>query len=367
MTRRSVSHSRAMSIAVLAVGMLLSAAGSARAGLLSVPEKYSPDRPWPVIISYQDNPDPELMRKTDYFLLHCGGQGTFATDATRANLRALAAKYNIDPLRICGTGFSRGGHELLAQTWQHPHWFAAIAPVCNDLRKEPKVLNVKYLVGTPTLLQHGNHDAFLKTGQRVFELMKQAGCDVQFATYVGGHTPSVPFKQDVTLLTKFFDGKRLDPWPREVLHLVEHKRYSRAFWVDAILAEDAADIGATYKVTAGKDNRIAVEANEKIATLILYLNDKLVDMAKPVTVVAGDKELYNGPPARPLKVKLRDPLTPYAWKEQTPLWEELAAIRKAAAEKEPRPTSQPDAAAPAPTTQPADDALTNPLAPVRRK
>ena len=137
---------------IAAIAAVLAAPAAAEAGLLSVPDAYTPEKSWPVVISYQDNPSPELMKKTRYFLVHAGGRGTESRRKTIDYLKNLAKRYNIDPLRIYGTGFSRGGHEVLTLAWQHPHWYAAIAPVCNDLRREPKVLNVKYLTATPTLL-----------------------------------------------------------------------------------------------------------------------------------------------------------------------------------------------------------------------
>ena len=314
-----------------------------RAGLLAVPEAYTPEKSWPVVISYQDNPSPELMKKTNYFLVHAGGKGTEASGKTREYLKNLAKRYNIDPLRIYGTGFSRGGHELLTQSWQHPDWFAAIAPVCNDLRREPKVSYVKYLAATPTLLLHGNRDSFRTTGKRVYELMKAAGCVVTYTTYVGGHSPAEPFKKDVSLLTKFFDKHKLDPYPKKLQHLVEHKRYTRAFWVNAALTEDKGGLKEVFTVAVGKDNRIEVTATDKIAALDLYLTGKLVDMAKPVTVASKGKTLYEGPAKAPLTVTIR-PADRKIQGKYKPLWEEIEAIRattKYARPKVKTPTTAP--------------------------
>ena len=305
------------------------------AGLLSVPKDYTPKKSWPVIVSIQDNPSTEQMATVPYFLVHAGGKAAELTTKIRTYLKNLAARYNIDPLRIYGTGFSRGGHELLAQAWQHPHWFAAIAPVCNDLRGEPKVLNVKYLNLTPTLLLHGKGDSFLRTGKVVFEHMKQAGCNVQFQTYDGGHSPKLPFKENVKLLTDFFDKHKLDPFPKTVVHLVSHKRYSRAFWINARLTKDAGGQKAVVKVAARKGNRIEIDATAEIAAVDLYLNDKLVDPAKPVTITAGDRQLYKGPVSAKLTVTLKEGPA-FGRRDARPLWEEMLEARakaKAAAKK----------------------------------
>ena len=317
----------------MAACVILAWGAQLQAGLLSVPDDYTPDKSWPVVVSTQDNPAPELMKRTPYFLVHAGGQGTVATRKIHDELTALAARYNIDPFRIYGTGFSRGGQEILIQAWQHPDWFAAIAPVCSDLREKPdrnrRDLNVKYLVNVPTLMLHGTGDSFRRTGEIEYELMKEAGCPVIWQTYAGGHSPALPFKQNVKLLTDFFDKHRLDLYPKKVVHLVEHKRYSRAFWVDSTLVKDASGIKAVFQVEVKDGNRIEVEANELIASLQLHLNEKLVDMKKPVTVVAGEKTLYQGPAKAVLTVKLRDGEA-YQPEPSRPLWEELLEIRKKA-------------------------------------
>ncbi len=329
-------------------------AGPLHAGLLSVPADYTPEKSWPVIVSLQDNPSPELAARTPYFLVHSGNIGAACSAGIHAQLKELAGKYRIDINRIYGTGFSRGGHELLEQAWHYPHLFAAIAPVCNDLRSEPKVYYVRHIT-TPTLLLHGDHDSFVRTGRRVHDMMKEAGCPVAWATYAGGHSPAAPFKQDLALLTRHFERHALQPFPPRVHHVVTHPRYARAFWVDCSLGENflAATTqpgdsprpppttapGAMSKpyvvregvftVTVRPDNRIEVEANAHVVALDLYLNDKLVDMSRPVTVAMGAKVLYAGPAACPLKVKL-SPAGELKAEHFRPLWEELAEIQKAA-------------------------------------
>jgi len=200
---------------------LLLATSPLMGGLLSVPKGYTPKKSWPVILSFQDNPSKEQMATVPYFMIHAGGKGAELITKIRKYLVSATRRYNIDPMRIYATSFSRGGHETLVLAWQHPHWFAAIAPVCNDLRREPKVFNVKY-IATPTLLLHGDRDSFRNTGRKLFGYMQAAKCNVQFKTYPGGHSPQLPFKRNVRMLTDFFDKHRLDPYPKRIVHMVSH-------------------------------------------------------------------------------------------------------------------------------------------------
>ncbi len=349
-------------------------ASAAQAGLLSVPEGYTPENAWPVIVSYQDNPSAEQMKAVPYFLLHAGGQGMEATTKTREYLLDLARRYNIDPLRIYGTGFSRGGQEALQQAWEHPDWFAAIAPVCNDLRRKEdrnlKDLNVMYLANVPTLLLHGSGDSFRRSGEVLFEHMKTAGCPVQLQLYPGGHSPQLPFKENVKMLTEFFDKHRLEPLPKRVVHVLTHPRHSRAFWVDAAVVKADPKLKAAYEVTVKPGNRIELAVSDQVAAVALYLNDKLVDMQEPVTVVRvplpaalvpqieegttgepvkalatrpageGEKVLYKGPALANLKITLREGM-PLPDKPAKLLWEEIAETRPKAAPATTQPAARP--------------------------
>lgn len=310
-------------IGVLA--LLLLPVMNAHAGLLSVPEGYTPEKSWPVIICTQDSPSKEQMKRVPFFLVHAGGKGTDVIKKIEQYLINLANRYNIDPNRIYATSFSRGGHEILLQTVNHPHWFAAIAPVCNDLRRGPYCQYVKHLTNTPTLIIHGDRDSFVASGKRLFETMKTAGCPVEWQTYPGGHSPNPLFKKDITILTKYFEKHVLNPYPKSLEHIVTHKRYSRAYWVDCMLIKDAGGMKAFYKVQVEDGNKIKIEANEQIASLTLFLNSKLVDMEKPVTVTMGEKELYSGKAQPQLAIKIREGQKYYRSKK-VPLHEALMAI-----------------------------------------
>jgi hypothetical protein len=86
---------------------------------------------------------------------------------------------------------------------------------------------------------------------------------------------------------------------------------------------------AVFAVRVKEGNRIEIQANEHVAALDLYLTGKLVDMAKPVTVLLDGKTLYEGAAACPLKVKVREGEELKAT-HLRPLWEELADIQKQA-------------------------------------
>lgn len=294
-----------------------------------IPKGYDATKNWPVMISYQNSP----KKGMDYFLIS-GIQKGYPSSLvtvqakTRSAVLDVASEYNIDPLRFYATGFSYGGHTCEVVAWRYPDWFAAIVPLCSDLRDEKTPL-VAYLWNVPTLLLHGDNDAFLAEGKRVYEIMQAAGCPVSWQLYPGGHTAEPIYQGDLKVVTDFCDQHRMDPYPKRVKHVVEHKRYSRAFWVDCKLVRDG-ELSATYDVRVEKDNVIRIEADENVAELTLDLVPALVDWSKPVTVLYGEKKLYAGMPKPGLTVKLRDG-EPYNAESSPLLWRDWELIGDAAA------------------------------------
>jgi hypothetical protein len=293
---------------------------------LIVPRDYTPQKSWPLILVSQNQVSVEAMRQAPYFAAYG------PSEAVVAPLLETARKYNLDPYRVYATGFSRSGHGLLETTWQYPDRFAAIAPVCEDMRwkeqyQRQKIDLLRYIQQTPTLLLHGDHDSFLTTGRKNYELMKAAGCPVEFGTFPGGHGPDPIYFHDIARLTGFFDKHVLNPYPKLVDHVIYTYSATRAFWVDCRVARGSIERDyPAFKVQVKDGNRIEVAANEGVRELTFFLSDKLVDMARTVGVAFQGKEIYAGPAQPKLTVTLREgDVAPAAG--QAPLWEQLEAIR----------------------------------------
>lgn len=321
-----------MSVAVVLLVIGMVSMSVARAGVLSVPEGYTPEKKWPVVVCTQNSPSAEVMAKTPYFLVHAGGMGVKVSEGIRDSLKQVAGQYNIDPLRIYATSFSRGGQEIMLQASQYPDRFAAIAPVAHDLRPigdfGRRMIERVSDLRMPVLGLYGTGDNYREEGMTTFATMKAAGVPVIVETYPGGHDPKPVWDTERNKVwLEFFARHRLDPYPREITHWVDHKRYSRAFWVDATLVRDMSDAGGKFTVRVRDGNRIEIAANDRIAGLDLFLNDRLVDANRPVTVVQGTEVLYQGPVLERVALVLREG-EKYDPSRVKPLWEELEAIRR---------------------------------------
>jgi hypothetical protein len=297
---------------------------------LIVPKGYTPSKAWPIILVGQNQVSAEQMADKPYFAMYCGPGPQCVLP-----LIEVAGKYHIDPFRVYATAFSRTGHAALEAAYTYPGWFAAIAPVDEDMRfkKGRAVQKIEFLkyIRTPTLLIHGEHDSFLKTGRKNYEAMRAAGCPVWWQTFKGGHNPDPIYFRNMKLLTDFFDRHVLEAYPKDVVHAVVRADATRAWWVDCevIKAAVGTQDPPVFRVRVQEGNRIEVEADRNVLSLLLMLNDRLVDMAKPVTVVSGERQLYSGPAKGQLRVQLHEGRAAGqpARRGRPPLWEVLEAVR----------------------------------------
>jgi len=298
---------------------------------LIAPAGYDRSKKHPVLYTFQSGPSMAQMKRVPYFLIQSVQKGypksmVHLEAKTRAIIIDAAREASIDPFRVYGTGHSYGGHTTLLQAYRHPDWFAAVCPLNSDLRRPKQIEHTGHII-TPSLLSHGTGDSFRVSGKKVFETMKAGGnCVVEWQDYDGGHTGQPVFAGDIKKITDFCDKHVLDPYPKKVVHVVEHKRYSRAFWIDVILVKDMGGANAVVEVVVKPGNVIELTASDQVQAVDMYLAAELVDMKKPVKVLSGGRTLFSGPVADKITVKIRDGAK-FWQRKQKALWEEIRAVQ----------------------------------------
>src|SRR3989339_364703 len=272
------------------------------------PITYDPAISSPLIISSQDNPTDNLVQETPYILVRSFKKGYQNNDVkeeikNREIIVDIAKDLNVDPFRIFATGFSKGGQQTLKLGFRYQDWFAGLISVHNDFMvanfpmQWPLLGN---LINTPTLLEHGSRDDYYYNNlprDTMYHFMLASGCPVEQYIDGNGHTADKPFRDSIALLIGFCDKATMNPYPKVVLHTVEHPRYSRAFWTNAKLLVTDGTVYPQYRVEAKDSNIIEItllQHGERIQGFDFYLSDQLVDMAKPVKIVHGTDTLYNG-------------------------------------------------------------------------
>jgi hypothetical protein len=298
---------------------------------LHVPNNYNPMTSWPLIVSTQNNPSTAVIKASGYLMASSIKKGYSLSDVkeqgkNRCIILDVARDMNVDPFRLYATGFSKGGHQSLKLGFRYPGWFAGIIPVHHDMKQTyPWWSNAANLINTPTLLIHGP-DGYHEP--ELLELMENAGCPVREYLDGTGHTAEWAYQDSVEFMVEFMDTASMNPFPKVVQHTVEHKRYSRAFWTNARLAADEAQLTAQYRVELN-DNHIELKllnSPEKFSSFDFYLTDQLVDMSKNVVVTLAGDTLFNGMPGEKISVLVRAGAGVHALVHRL-LWQELDSIR----------------------------------------
>lgn len=184
--------------------------GMARGGILYVPSGYDPQRPAPlVVLLHGAGGDPR--RAVDGIKRHAEAQGVivlapasqritwdliaerrYGEDARMldALLREVFARYAIDPLRTTIAGFSDGGTYALSLGLSNGDLFGRV------IAFSPGFVLPLRQVGRPDIfISHGTSDPVLPieaTGRPVAATLRQAGYDVRFVEFDGGHVVPPP-------------------------------------------------------------------------------------------------------------------------------------------------------------------------------
>jgi predicted peptidase len=129
---------------------------------------------------------PKIVEQKDDFPFiavspQCPEDSWWDTDALKALLDEIVAKYEVDPDRVYLTGLSMGGYGSWALGIAYPNKFAAIVPICGG-GDEKKVAVLK---DVPIWVFHGAKDSVVPLAQseKMVNALKEAGGNVQFTIY----------------------------------------------------------------------------------------------------------------------------------------------------------------------------------------
>lgn len=293
---------------------------------LFVPESYMPAKPHALVIclhgmgftgeAYLERWAPRLG---EGYILACptlpraDWWSRTAEELVLATIDEVQRRYAIDPDRIFLTGMSNGGIGTYVVGAHHADRFAALAPMAGGLEDVlfPFLQNLRH---TPVYLLHGAKDHVMP-----IQLSRDIDAELTRLGYphvlrehprehpqAGGHF----FPRDeVPALVTWMQHQTRTAVPTRIT-LVRDASHLGAFaWVRI----DATDLIAYFsdRLIDTKDdlvkNRIYAELDAAIAgpnrievrtsrvrRYSLYLNDTLVDFAKPVTVVTNGKISHEG-------------------------------------------------------------------------
>lgn len=236
-----------------------------------------------------------------------------AEDLVLAVIERVQAQYHVDPDRVFLTGMSNGGIGTWLIGMHHAQRFAGIAPMASGLDDVlmPFLANLRT---TPVYIIHGAKDQVMPV-----ELSRTISRELAAIGYphiyreherehpmAGGHF--FP-REELPDLVAWFNARHRNPLPTTLTVVREASHFQPFGWVRidatdpiAAFADDLVSKRdeltrkkryARLDVSVTAPNRIEVETG-LVQRYTLFLNDQLVDVAKPVTVVTNHQVSFEG-------------------------------------------------------------------------
>jgi pimeloyl-ACP methyl ester carboxylesterase len=293
---------------------------------LSVPLTYQPGKGYGLVVCLHGagfSGDAYLerwqSRLSDDYILVCPTypSGAWFTrqaeDLVLAVIERVQAQYHVDPDRVFLTGMSNGGIGTWLIGMHHAQRFAGLAPMASGLDGVlmPFLANLRT---TPVYIIHGAKDQVMPV-----ELSRTISRELAAIGYphiyreherehpmAGGHF--FP-REELPDLVTWFNAQHRNPLPTALTVVREASHFQSFGWVridatdpiaafadDLVSKRDELTRKKRYarldaSVTA--PNRIEVETGF-VQRYTLFLNDQLVDVSKPVTVVTNKHVSFEG-------------------------------------------------------------------------
>ncbi|MBX3330827.1 MAG: hypothetical protein KF722_10530 [Nitrospira sp.] len=293
---------------------------------LFIPPTYQASRAYPLVVclhgfgftgeEYLERWRPRLGE--DY-LLACPTYPSGAWFTRRAEdlvletIRQIAHRYHIDPDRVLLTGMSNGGIGTWLIGMHHAPLFAGLAPMASGLDNVlmPFLANLR---NTPVYIIHGAKDQVMPV-----DLSRSIARELDVLGYphvyrehqhehpmAGGHY--FP-REELPDLVAWFNRQRRVPLPTSLTVVRDGSHFQTFDWVRldatdpiAAFSEDLVDkrderikrrVYAKLDASIFGSNRIEVKA-EHVQRYSLFLNEKLIDFSKPLTVVTNGRLSFEG-------------------------------------------------------------------------
>jgi len=321
---------------------------------LYIPEDYQADRKWPLIVflhgyvPHTSLTNPWLLTEeqeregarngaivlTPYARRNTDFQGVGEVDVLRA-IEETKRFYAIDPDRVYLCGPSMGGYGTWTISLRYPGMFAACAPMCGQTDMFvwwpwPHATAPRFKqflgewdnpidlapngAGQSYFLQHGEFDRKplipVEQSHMMGWEMNRLGTPIEYFEHAGSdhfiYWEMPCFEKAFSWLVKH----KLDRWPKHVRLKSYSYRYDAAFWLRILEYRKWGVPGVAEAVVDAQANRVDL-TTDNVGKVEIGLSQKLLDLKRPVTVVADGREVFKGQPKGDvLVVEVAAPLMP---------------------------------------------------------
>ena len=293
---------------------------------LSIPLTYQPSKGYGLVVCLHGagfTGDAYLerwqTRLSDEYILACPtyAAGAWFTrraeDVVLATIQHVRQQYHIDPDRIFITGMSNGGIGAWLIGMHHAPLFAGLAPMASGLDNVlmPFLANLR---NTPVYMIHGAKDQVMPVtlSRSISRELTALGYPHVYREHQGEHPVAGGHyfpREELPALVTWLDRQRREPSPAKVTVVREASHFQPFSWVRldatdpiAAFSDDLVDKRddrimrreyAKLEASIVAPNRIEVKA-ERVQRYSLFLNDRLIDAAKPLTVMTNGQLSFEG-------------------------------------------------------------------------
>lgn len=236
-----------------------------------------------------------------------------AEELVLETIRQVRRRYHIDPDRVFLTGMSNGGIGAWLIGMHHAPLFAGLAPMASGLDDVlmPFLANLQH---TPVYIIHGAKDQVMPVdlSRSIAKELDRLGYRYVYREHqrehpmAGGHY--FP-REELPDLVAWFNGQRREPLPTNLTVVRDGSHFQAFNWVRldatdpiATFSEDLVDKRdgrikrrefARLDASILGNNRIEVKT-EHVRRYSLFLNEQLIDLSKPLTVVTNGRVSFEG-------------------------------------------------------------------------
>ncbi|MDD8026080.1 MAG: hypothetical protein PHI34_06180 [Acidobacteriota bacterium] len=281
---------------------------------VALPDDYDPAESYPMLIylGMGDGRGDYAFQAVYNGLRQAGGLSRFILLVPQANgkwwdedvepvlnrvLTSALKTLSVDTNQVFLAGSSNGGMGTIYFGTRLPDRFAGLAvnmgyPIVDRrFLDQPQDLDVlRNMKSARVFLAHGGSDDWVtpEGDQKVADILRQAdGQVVQRVMQDRKH--DIDIHEVIDEILKVFEPAQRDPYPRRIDFVLPDVAYARCFWIEAVGAKAGDKIQAEIK-----DNTVEILTGME-GRLRLYLDEKLVDMAKDVVVRVNGREVFRGP------------------------------------------------------------------------
>lgn len=314
---------------------------------LLLPRRYKADRSWPLIIALHDEgsdgekylkevwEDRSLKELREKFVIMAPtlGEKTRPPNRRQARrigwfdklhmlniylpLREVLEQCNIDTNRMYLEGVGRGGQTALHLACLRPKDFAAVA-IRSARPKVPELLpNLCELPVSFFIRKDGPYSG--KEGQAMRQAVQKAeeafGLAIDFkehealsegeARRARGSQESDPVHDATPEVAAFFESHVRDPYPSHVrFKSTDLRMFARSYWVRIQSGDILEEEGPYIEVRADRESNTLFVKQERVETFSCFLNDRILDMDRPIAVNVNGQEVMKEKVARSLDYAL---------------------------------------------------------------